>query len=59
MENECDMIIKIVILGNSSVGKSNLLLWYSKDKFWSDEWATIGMDFMSKDIEIDNKMIKL
>lgn len=31
MSEESDMIIKIVILGNSSVGKSNLLLRYTKN----------------------------
>ena len=53
-----DMIVKLVILGESSVGKTNLLLRYTKDEFDKESKATIGMDFLSTETIInDHKII--
>ena len=54
-----DLIIKIVILGEASVGKTNLLLRYSQDSFDESMKPTIGMDFLSKDIELDKTHLKV
>lgn len=47
MNEDFNFIIKLVLLGDSSVGKTNLLLRYSKNKFEESTKATIGMDFIS------------
>ena len=54
-----DFIFKVLLLGNSDVGKSSLLLRYV-DSVWSDTFVpTIGVDFKIKTIEIDGKKVKL
>jgi Ras-related protein Rab-1A len=54
-----DFIFKVLLLGNSDVGKSSLLLRYV-DSVWSDTFVpTIGVDFKVKTIEIGGKKVKL
>ena len=58
-EEEYDFIFKVLLLGNSDVGKSSLILRYV-DQVWSDTFVpTIGVDFKVKSLEIDNKQIKM
>ena len=58
-EEEYDHIFKVLLLGNSDVGKSSLILRYV-DQVWSDTFVpTIGVDFKVKTLEIDNKQIKM
>jgi len=54
-----DVLLKLVIVGESGVGKSCLLLRFSENAFRSSEIATIGVDFKIKTIEMDDKIIKL
>ena len=42
--------IKYIIIGDSGVGKSNILLRYSKDKFDPNHRATLGIEFVNKRI---------
>lgn len=58
METFYEKIIKIVILGESSVGKTNLLSRYLDNKFIEDKPATVGVDFLSKEMQIKSKTIK-
>ena len=54
-----DHVFKIILLGNSSVGKSTLLHRYI-DNMYSDNYiSTIGVDFKIKNLDINNKHIKL
>lgn len=48
-----DFIIKLLMLGDSGVGKSSLLSKYIDDKFVQDFISTIGIDFKIKTIKID------
>ena len=48
MIREYDYLFKIVIVGNSSVGKSSLLRRFSDDQFQESYLATIGVDFRFK-----------
>ena len=58
-EESYDHIFKVLLLGNSDVGKSSLILRYV-DQVWSDTFVpTIGVDFKVKTLEIDNKQIKM
>ena len=58
-EENYDFIFKILLLGNSDVGKSSLILRYV-DGTWSNTFIpTIGVDFKVKTIEVDNKKLKM
>jgi GTPase SAR1 family protein len=48
MIKEYDYLFKIVIIGNSSVGKSSLLRRFADDQFQESYLATIGVDFRFK-----------
>ena len=48
MIREYDYLFKIVIIGNSSVGKSSLLRRFADDQFQESYLATIGVDFRFK-----------
>ena len=54
-----DLIIKLLIVGNSSVGKSCILSRYCNDIFNEKFISTIGIDFNIKRIKVNNKNIKL
>ena len=47
---EYDCLFKIVIIGNSGVGKSSILLRFTDDKFSDSYLTTIGVDFKYADI---------
>ena len=59
MNQDFNLIIKLVLLGDSSVGKTNLLLRYAKNEFEESTKATIGMDFISLEIKIENKEVRV
>ena len=54
-----DYLFKILIIGESNVGKTCLLLRYIDDLFVAGQTTTIGIDFKIKTINIENKLIKL
>ena len=54
-----DYIFKVLLLGNSDVGKSSLLLRFV-DKTWTDSFVpTIGVDFKVKTMNIGDKTVKM
>eukprot|EP00343_Euplotes_focardii_P012513 CAMPEP_0205833658 /NCGR_PEP_ID=MMETSP0206-20130828/50164_1 /ASSEMBLY_ACC=CAM_ASM_000279 /TAXON_ID=36767 /ORGANISM="Euplotes focardii, Strain TN1" /LENGTH=234 /DNA_ID=CAMNT_0053140251 /DNA_START=25 /DNA_END=729 /DNA_ORIENTATION=+ len=54
-----DFLIKLLLIGDSGVGKSCILLRFSDDSFTASFITTIGIDFKIKTIELDGKRIKL
>lgn len=60
MDNESyDFIFKIVLLGDSGVGKSNLVFRFTRNEFNKDSKSTIGVEFATKTVQIDdNKLVK-
>merc|ERR1711907_545291 len=54
-----DYLIKLLLIGDSGVGKSCLLCRYSEDIFNNKFITTIGIDFKIRTIELDGKKIKL
>ena len=54
-----DYAFKIIIVGDSSVGKSCLLRRFQGEIFDDGYPATFGVDFVMRRIEIDDKVIKL
>ena len=54
-----EFIFKVLLLGNSNVGKSSLFLRFVDD-IWNDTFVpTIGVDFKIKTFDIDRKKIKM
>ena len=50
---------KILLIGDLGVGKSSIILRYIEDYFSGTLMSSIGVDFKTKQIEIDDKLIKL
>lgn len=46
-------IYKVILVGNSGVGKSQILSRYQKNEFQFDSTTTIGVEFASKMVEIE------
>ncbi|CAK7348942.1 unnamed protein product [Dovyalis caffra] len=53
-----EYLFKIVIIGDSAVGKSNLLSRYARNEFNLHSKATIGVEFQTQSMEIDGKEVK-
>ena len=59
LEQQYDCLFKILLVGNSSVGKSSLFLRFVDD-IWNDVFVpTIGVDFKIKTLKINEKNVKL
>jgi len=54
-----DFLIKLLLIGDSGVGKSCCLLRFSEDSFTPSFITTIGIDFKIRTIELDGKRVKL
>jgi Ras-related protein Rab-2A len=52
-------LFKYIIIGDTSVGKSCLLLQFTDNRFKADHDLTIGVEFGSKMVQISDKEIKL
>ena len=52
-------LLKYIIIGDSAVGKSNILLRYIHDKFNEEFHTTIGVEFGAKNIPIDNQIFRI
>lgn len=53
------VLLKIIILGDSGVGKTSLMNQYVNKRFSSQYKATIGADFLTKEVMIDDKLVTL
>lgn len=56
---EFDLMFKVLLIGDSGTGKSNLLLRYADDFYKADIGSTIGVDFKVKTRTIDGKVAKM
>ena len=52
-------VVKLIFLGDQSVGKSCIMNRFMNDTFTEEYQATIGLDFQSKNVQIDNQDIHL
>merc|ERR1740136_5277 len=59
MSTDFDYLLKVVMVGDSGVGKSSLLKRFSSREFTGDYISTIGVDFEIKTLEVDGKTVKL
>ena len=51
--------IKIVVIGDSGVGKSNILNRYVHNEFNNDSKATVGVELNTKSYKINDKIVKV
>ena len=58
-EMNFNYLLKYVIVGDASVGKSNLLLRYSHGQFREEYQLTIGVEFGSNNVAIDDKIYRI
>ncbi|KAL1823172.1 hypothetical protein DCAR_0311037 [Daucus carota subsp. sativus] len=57
-EEEYDYLFKLVLIGDSGVGKSNLLSRFTRNEFNLESKSTIGVEFATKTLNVDSKVIK-
>ncbi|KTW28116.1 GTP-binding protein ypt3 [Pneumocystis carinii B80] len=56
--DEYDYLFKVVLIGDSGVGKSNLLSRFTRNEFNLESKSTIGVEFATRSIQVDGKTIK-
>ncbi|EPY26771.1 hypothetical protein STCU_00687 [Strigomonas culicis] len=59
MSAEYDYLFKLLLIGDSGVGKSCLLLRFADDSYTDSYISTIGVDFKIRTLNLDGKVIKL
>ncbi|XP_057462102.1 ras-related protein RABA1f-like [Actinidia eriantha] len=58
-DDDYDYLFKVVLIGDSGVGKSNLLSRFTRNEFSVDSKSTIGVEFATRSIQVDdNKIVK-
>lgn len=53
-----DYVFKVVLIGDSAVGKSQILARFARDEFSLDSKATIGVEFQTRTLVIEHKSVK-
>ncbi|KAL9663812.1 hypothetical protein QQ045_019203 [Rhodiola kirilowii] len=57
-DDDYDYLFKVVLIGDSGVGKSNLLSRFSRNQFSLESKSTIGVEFATRSIQVDEKILK-
>ncbi|XP_019095184.1 PREDICTED: ras-related protein RABG3b-like isoform X3 [Camelina sativa] len=52
-------LLKVIVLGDSGVGKTSLMNQYVNNKFSQQYKATIGADFVTKELQVDDRLVTL
>lgn len=52
-------LIRLIIVGETGVGKTSLLIRFNEDNFILDQKTTIGVDYKAKEISIGEDSVKL
>jgi len=53
------VLLKVIILGDSGVGKTSLMNQYVNKKFNAQYKATIGADFLTKEVTVDDRLVTM
>merc|ERR1712032_876644 len=53
------VLLKVIILGDSGVGKTSLMNQYVNKKFSNQYKATIGADFLTKEVQVDDRLVTM
>ncbi|EDQ89651.1 uncharacterized protein MONBRDRAFT_32315 [Monosiga brevicollis MX1] len=54
-----DALVRVIMVGDSTVGKSSMAARYSRNEFYEQAISTIGVDFVLKTMQVDSKTIKM
>lgn len=57
-EENYDYLFKIVLIGDSGVGKSNILSRFTRGEFSLESKSTIGVEFATKSVNVEGKTVK-
>ncbi|KAL6202126.1 hypothetical protein ACLB2K_025837 [Fragaria x ananassa] len=57
-DDDYDYLFKVVLIGDSGVGKSNLLSRFTRNEFSLESKSTIGVEFATRSIHVDDKIVK-
>ncbi|CAN6482875.1 unnamed protein product [Victoria cruziana] len=57
-DDDYDYLFKVVLIGDSGVGKSNLLSRFTRNEFSLESKSTIGVEFATRSLIVDGKVIK-
>lgn len=52
VDHEYDYLFKIVLIGDSGVGKSNILSRFTRNEFCLESKSTIGVEFATKTLQV-------
>ncbi|CAL0311291.1 unnamed protein product [Lupinus luteus] len=58
VHDRVDYVFKVVVIGDSGVGKTQILSRFAKNEFFFDSKSTIGVEFQTKTVMINDKVIK-
>uniref|UniRef100_A0A8C2EC04 Ras-related protein Rab-7a-like n=1 Tax=Cyprinus carpio TaxID=7962 RepID=A0A8C2EC04_CYPCA len=59
MASRKKVLLKVIILGDSGVGKTSLMNQYVNNKFSNQYKATIGADFLTKEVMVDDRLVTM
>lgn len=59
MSTRKKVLLKVIILGDSGVGKTSLMNQYVNKKFSNQYKATIGADFLTKEVMVDDRIVTM
>ncbi|KAI3809080.1 hypothetical protein L1987_25048 [Smallanthus sonchifolius] len=57
-DHEYDYLFKIVLIGDSGVGKSNILSRFTRNEFCLESKSTIGVEFATRTLQVEGKTVK-
>ncbi|XP_077224139.1 ras-related protein RABA2a-like [Tasmannia lanceolata] len=57
-DEEYDYLFKVVLIGDSGVGKSNLLSRFTRNEFCLESKSTIGVEFATRTVQVEGKTVK-
>lgn len=58
VQEKIDYVFKVVVIGDSAVGKTQILSRFTKNEFCFDSKSTIGVEFQTRSVTIKGKLIK-
>jgi len=57
--DDYDYLFKIVLVGDSGVGKSNLLSRFTRNEFCLESKSTIGVEFATRTVEVSFRLVSM
>lgn len=54
MQSDTNYLFKVLLIGDSNVGKSSLLVRYADNHYYTEYISTIGIDYRIKSMELNN-----